>query len=251
MSSLKLYTPFITEKTKNYSNWSEIFKDGGTLIYKMSNLINISKKENECEQWIFNTSQFLKSQKVKEDYGFSEPLILILSRNIKPDTLTKTRSFDTKGLEKIMNDKVSILRIIRDETSSPVSKTKIFDYKNGQYFLNGNRIDPNIHTLYYVLFDATYQITADGREILYSELKDYLKKNKVSYKIKGVRKNFQYDKTEVIKEKVANNLLGNKGILRLKKVSQYLTKKQNKGEPQIFSANRDSKSYIFNNTQFN
>lgn len=250
MSLLDIYNPFITEKTKNYSNWNEVFKDGTKLIVEIGNLVNPYKTENECEQWIFNTENFLKSKKVKEDYGFSKPLIFILQREINQTTIIKKKSFDTEELKREMERKINTLRTIRDSASSPISKTKVFDYREEHYFLNGHPINPNINTLYYVLFDATYQITPDGGEILYSQLKKYLKSKKINYTIKGKKINFQYENIKAIQEKVQNNLCGQKGILKLTSVRRYLTDKQKTGEQEIFSAIRNSKTYRFNNTQF-
>lgn len=252
MDSLKVFTPFITEKTKNYSNWSEVFKDGTSLISKLDDLINTSKKQIACEQWIFNTNHFLKAQKVKDDSGFSKPLIFILSRNVGQDTSTKQRSFEIENLKKVMGEKISILRSIREETTSPVSKTKIFDYKNGEYFLNNKHIKPNIHTLYYVLFDATYQISPDGGEILYSELKKYLVKKGSTYRTKNSskEKTFTRETIKSMRKLVKNNLLGLKGILKVTTLRKYLAEKRKPYEPPIFSAVRNTKTYTFNNTQF-
>lgn len=238
---------FITEKTKNYSSWNEVFKDGTILISEIGNLINPHKTENECEQWIFNTEHFLKSQKLKEDYGFSRPLFFILKKRTNLTTLINRReSFDTEELKMEMERKINTLRTIKDSVSSSISKTKIFDYKEGQYFLNGQPINPNKSTLYYVLFDATYKIAQNGGDILYTNLRQYLKKNKMTYKIKGKSTSFWECDLGEIKEKVQNNLCGGKGILKLVKIKRLLLKNQ---KDRIFIAIPGNKAYSFDNTR--
>ncbi len=258
---MEIYDPTIKTTTKVYLNWFETIEDGTVLMDKLNNYISDPRKiRRACEQWQHNVNQFIKSKRVKNDNGFSKPIYT--NNKLENHTKIVTTSLNEKNikylveLENNIEKKISILRTLKDNLV-PISKTKIFDYVEGQYFLDSNPINPNKNTLYFVLFDATYKIKPSGGEILYKTLKSYLTENRVTYRIKSKNKqnktinknkNFNYDNLDKVKKHVQDNLCGVKGILKLVKVSKHLKNTLIQKE-EIFSAVRGKEAYRFNNTQ--
>ncbi len=128
MDELKIYSPFITEKNKTYSNWSEVFKDGAILISKIDNRPIFIYLMKDCEQWICNVKFFIKSKRIKDDLNFSTPLFLVLKKKPKsvidmPFSKGEDTEFDClEELKKIMNEKMSILRSIKEISESTKNK---------------------------------------------------------------------------------------------------------------------------------
>ena len=214
----------------------------------MGPFINPIEINRKYESWLRNCSIYLKSIKIKDDFGFSE---YVHTEN-KPDfkiggiklSLTTSDKNFLKEIKNLVNEKINILESIKN--SFTISKTKLFDCINGQYYLDGIPINLNKKTLSYILFDSTYKIKPDGGEILYTQLKKYLTSNNVNYKDKKSNKKMTFweENTESMRKKVQNNLCGGKGVLKLKMVNNYLLKNNITG---VFVSQRDSKSYLFNN----
>lgn len=133
----------------------------------------------------------------------------------------------------------------KNKINENLNDSKIFNYINEKYYLNGKIINPNKNTLYYVLFNSTYQLEPDGGEILYSRLKKYLIDNKISYKKDSKNIKFWESNLKEIKNQVQNNLCGGKGILKLVSVTKYLKDDQ---KERIFTSIKENKKYRFDNT---
>lgn len=237
MLGMEVYYPYDKKNVPIFSNWDDIFE---MAILLLSGQYRTSETTNPITKFILwqkGASNYIESLGIKDDIGFSNKVIFSSSV-----TFTKNK----EEIRHLLQEKINILRILKDRHNPSISKEKIFDYSGGQYYLNGQLINPTIKTLYYVLFDATYKITPSGGDILYSELKNYLIKNKAEYTKDKKKKTFGGASVQDVKHQVQSNLLGGKGILAIKKVQKYLKDGQ---KHDIFFAIKNGRGYTFKNKQ--
>jgi len=264
---MKIYSPYERKEKIVYISWGQVSKAYLDLLKKIDGEYNSPKRfsfielKAECEFWQSDVSDFIKSLGIKNDEGFSGGRMFHLkslkTRSEKSYSSGTVVDFlygkelendEKEGLKLALRDKYDILKIIRDNNADQmVSKEKVFDYVDGQYYLNGKIIHPSKTALYYVLFDATYSITQGCGDVLYSTLKTYLVENKVRYiKDKRYRSFGRSNETE-LKNQVTNNLLNGKGFLNLRKISKYL--KDDDQKHNLFTSTKNGEGYTFNNKQ--
>lgn len=244
---MEIYNPYDKKNIPRFSSWEDIFENA-LLLTKKSYLRNKNSPVVAFGLWQLGASNYIKSLGIENDLGFSNTVIFSNKLSVvvsSPVNLGHYAEHDELSTEisRNIHEKTNILRILKEKINPSVSESKLFDYFNGQYYLNGSPINPSKMTLYFALFNATYQLRPLGGDISYVELKNFLIKNKITYKDHGKNCNFRGIKLLELKTQVINNLFGRKGILKLVDVSKNITDKKTK----IFFAVRSSDYYTFNN----
>ncbi len=256
---MDIYNPYKRKKKVIYASWEEVFQGSSDLVHKAngnfgSSSFSFFNLKMEYEFWQDDVEVFLRSLGVKDDKGFSRTTYFEThswSTSLS-NTVGLQRSKDKEDVVLIQELKIAIsgkndiLRLIKDTVSPNISTKKIFDYVGGQYYLNGKIIYPSKTALYYVLFDATYNLSPNGGDILYSTLKTYLVEHKIKCRIDKRNKTFSGLNIKEFKKKVNSNLLGGKGILGIAKIAKHLKEGQKKN---IFFAIKNGEGYTFNNKQ--
>jgi hypothetical protein len=242
---MEIYDPYKKENIPEFSSWEEVFEKS-LLLVNRSSLKERNSPVVAFGLWQRGVSNYIESLGIKNDLGFSRGVIF---NNRTPTTLITNLQHYAKQdalsveISQRLQEKMHILRILKEKVNLVATEGKLFDYLNGQYYLNRNPINPSKTTLYYVLFNATYQLRKTGGDISYLELKNFLIENKITYKKDNKNCSFRGIKLSELRVQVRNNLLGRKGILKLVDVSKNITDKKVK----IFFAVRNSDLYTFNN----
>lgn len=242
---MEIYDSYKKENIPVFSSWEEVFEKS-LLLVNRSSLKERNSPVVAFGLWQRGVSNYIESLGIKNDLGFSRGVIF---NNRTPTTfITNLQHYaeqDALSVEisQRLQEKIQILRMLKEKVNPVATEGKLFDYLNDQYYLNGNPINPSKTTLYYALFNATYQLRPLGGDVSYAELKNFLIKNKITYNEGGKNCNFRGIRLTDLRIQIRNNLLGRKGILKRIDVSKNITDKKVK----IFFAVRNSDLYTFNN----